>query len=138
MRKKISIVTPTFNEEQNVEKLCKLISEELNKTNYDYEHIVIDNCSTDNTVKILKKISNENKNLKIIVNTKNFGHIRSPMHGIFQATGDAVILMMSDFQDPLDLISKYISEWEKGFKVVMAQKDSSDENIIKHKIKTFL
>ena len=70
MRKKISIVTPTFNEEQNVEKLCKLISEELNKTNYDYEHIVIDNCSTDNTVKILKKISNENKNLKIIVNTK--------------------------------------------------------------------
>ena len=53
--KKISIVTPTFNEEQNVEKLCKLISEELNKTNYDYEHIVIDNCSTDNTVKILKK-----------------------------------------------------------------------------------
>ena len=61
MRKKISIVTPTFNEEQNVEKLCKLISEELNKTNYDYEHIVIDNCSTDNTVKILKKISNENK-----------------------------------------------------------------------------
>tara|TARA_B100000123_G_scaffold244329_1_gene199613 strand:- start:839 stop:1771 length:933 start_codon:yes stop_codon:yes gene_type:complete len=137
MRKKISIVTPTFNEEQNVEKLCKLISEELNKTNYDYEHIVIDNCSTDNTVKILKKISNENKNLKIIVNTKNFGHIRSPMHGIFQATGDAVILMMSDFQDPLDLISKYISEWEKGFKVVMAQKDSSDENIIKHKIKTF-
>ena len=60
------------------------------------------------------------------------------MHGIFQATGDAVILMMSDFQDPLDLISKYISEWEKGFKVVMAQKDSfSDENIIKHKIKTF-
>ena len=110
--KKISIVTPTFNEEQNVEKLCKLISEELNKTNYDYEHIVIDNCSTDNTVKILKKISNENKNLKIIVNTKNFGHIRSPMHGIFQATGDAVILMMSTFRT-LRFNFKYIGKWEK-------------------------
>ena len=135
MSKKISIVTPTFNEEQNIKKLCLEISKEISKTNYDYEHIVIDNSSTDNTIKILKELSKKSKNLKVIINKKNFGHIRSPMHGMFQTSGDAVILMMSDFQDPIELITKYIKEWENGSKVVMAQKDSSDENFLIHRIK---
>jgi len=129
MKKKISIVTPTYNEESNIEKLCNLIADEMKKLNYDYEHIVIDNCSSDSTVAILKKLALSNKNLKIIVNTRNFGHIKSPIHGILQANGDAVILMSSDFQDPVSLIPTYLEEWEKGNKVVMAQKSGSDENM---------
>ena len=135
MSKLISIVTPTFNEEGNIEKLCGSISKEMSKTNFDYEHIVIDNSSTDNTIKILKELSKKSKKLKVIINKKNFGHIRSPMHGMFQASGDAVILMMSDLQDPIELITKYIEEWENGSKVVMGQKDSSDENFLKHHMK---
>ncbi len=135
MSKLISIVTPTFNEEGNIEKLCGSISKEMSKTNFDYEHIVIDNSSTDNTIKILKELSKKSKKLKVIINKKNFGHIRSPMYGMFQASGDAVILMMSDLQDPIELITKYIEEWENGSKVVMGQKDSSDENFLIHHIK---
>lgn len=137
MKKKISIVTPTFNEQENIEKLYNLVSEEMKKFEYDYEHIVIDNASEDNTLQILKKLALKDKNLKIIVNKKNFGHIRSPMHGMFQANGDAIILMMSDLQDPIDLLSKYINEWEKGFEVVMSQKKTSDENLFKHRFKSF-
>ena len=108
MNKLISIVTPTFNEEGNIAILCKEIGKKMEELKYDYEHIVIDNSSTDGTIKILKNLSKENKNLKVIINKKkNFGHIRSPMHGMFQASGDAVILMMSDLQDPIELISKY-------------------------------
>lgn len=135
MSKKISIVTPTFNEEENIEKLCTEISKQMKKINYDYEHIVIDNLSTDSTVNILEKITKIDKNLKVIVNSRNFGHIRSPIHGLLQASGDAVILMSADFQDPIDLIPKYISEWEKGHLVVMGQKKTSEESSIKHYIK---
>ena len=128
MKKKISIITPTFNEELNIEKLCTLIAAEMKKLNYEYEHIVIDNSSTDSTVSILRKKALIDKNLKVIVNSRNFGHIKSPVHGILQADGDAVILMTSDFQDPVSLIPTYLEEWEKGHKVVMAQKISSEEN----------
>lgn len=135
MNKLISIVTPTFNEQDNIEELCKSISTELKKTNYDYEHIIIDNSSTDQTTEIIKKLAKDDKKIKVIINSRNFGHVRSPVHGLFQAKGDAAILMMSDFQDPVDLIPKYISEWEKGYDVVLGQKNSSDENFIKHFIK---
>lgn len=135
MSKKISIVTPTFNEEENIEKLYTEISTQMKKINYDYEHIVIDNLSTDTTVNILEKLTKTDKNLKVIVNSRNFGHIRSPIHGLLQASGDAVILMSADFQDPIDLIPKYISEWEKGHLVVMGQKKTSEESSIKHNIK---
>ena len=135
MSKKISIVTPTFNEEENIEKLCSEIALQMKKINYDYEHIVIDNLSTDSTVNILEKLTKMDKNLKVIVNSRNFGHIRSPIHGLLQASGNAVILMSADFQDPIDLIPKYISEWEKGHQVVMGQKKTSEESSIKHFIK---
>lgn len=137
MTKLISIVTPTFNEEENVEKLCQEINHVMKNFNYDYEHIVIDNCSTDSTISKLRKLASNNKNLKVIINSRNFGHIKSPVHGMCQANGDAIILMMSDFQDPIDLIPQYIQQWEKGHKVVMAQKDSSDENFLIHSIKRF-
>lgn len=137
MSKLISIVTPTFNEELNIEKLCQLISQKMKSLNYDYEHIVIDNSSTDLTITILKKLAEKDKKLKVIINSRNFGHIKSPMHGILQAKGDAVIFMTSDFQDPIDLIDNYVTEWEKGHLVVMSQKNTSEENKNKHYIKNF-
>jgi polyisoprenyl-phosphate glycosyltransferase len=135
MKKLISIVTPTFNEESNIEKLCNDISFEMRNLNYDYEHIIIDNNSTDSTIDILRKIAMKDKKIKVILNTRNFGHLKSPVHGLLQSSGDAVILMSSDFQDPIEMIHKYVSEWEKGFEVVLGQKDTSEENFIKHFIK---
>ena len=135
MKKKISIVTPTFNEELNIDKLCNDIASQMKKLDYDYEHIVIDNLSTDSTVKILEQKTQEDKNLKVIINSRNFGHIRSPIHGLLQSSGDAVILMSADFQDPVELIPKYIEEWEKGYPVVMGQKLTSEESKFKHFIK---
>ena len=135
MKKLVSIVTPTFNEESNIEKLCNDISIEMRNLNYDYEHIIIDNNSTDSTIDILRKIAVEDKKIKVILNSRNFGHLKSPVHGLLQSSGDAVILMSSDFQDPPEMIHKYISEWEKGFEVVLGQKDTSEENFIKHFLK---
>ena len=135
MTKKISIVTPTFNEDLNIERLCLEIARQMKSLNYDYEHIVIDNLSTDSTVQILEKITKTDKNLKVIINNRNFGHIRSPIHGLLQASGDAVILMSADFQDPISLIPKYIEEWENGHMVVMGQKTTSDESKFKHYFK---
>ena len=135
MKKLVSIVTPTFNEESNIEKLCNDISIEMRNLNYDYEHIIIDNNSTDSTIDILRKIAAKDKKIKVILNSRNFGHLKSPVHGLLQSSGDAVILMSSDFQDPPEMIHKYISEWEKGFEVVLGQKDTSEENFIKHFLK---
>lgn len=135
MTKKISIVTPTFNEDLNIERLCLEIAQQMKSLNYDYEHIVIDNLSTDSTAQILEKIAKTDKNLKVIINNRNFGHIRSPIHGLLQASGDAVILMSADFQDPISLIPKYIEEWENGHMVVMGQKTTSDESKFKHYFK---
>ncbi len=125
---KISIVTPTFNEDENIKKLCLDIKSEFEKINLDYEHIIIDNASTDNTIKILREICLNDKNVKVIINSKNYGHIRSPFYGILQSTGDACLLMASDFQDPIELISKYVEEWKNGNKIVLGEKISSEEN----------
>jgi glycosyltransferase involved in cell wall biosynthesis len=128
--KKISIVTPTFNEEENIERLCEEIKLETQSLNYDYEHIIIDNCSTDRTLEKLKAISSKDKNVKIIVNARNYGHLKSPFHGILQTDGDACILMVSDFQEPVNLISQYIKKWEDGAKIVLGEKNSSEENSV--------
>ena len=137
MKKKISIVTPTFNEEQNIKLLCDKIKIEFSKLDYDYEHIVIDNNSTDNTVPILRKICLDDKNLKVIVNNKNYGHLKSPFYGLMQASGDAVIIISSDFQDPIDIIPKLLQLWKKGHKVVLNQKISSDENFLIFNLRKF-
>ena len=131
----ISIVTPTFNEEENIEKLCLSVTNVMEKLKYDYEHIIIDNSSTDFTINILKKIASKDKRIKVIVNSRNFGHIKSPVYGLLQSCGDASILIAADFQDPVELIEKYISEWKKEHDVVLAQKNNSDENFFNHLIK---
>jgi len=125
---KISIVTPTFNEIENIEKLCVEIKNEITKNECDYEHIIIDNSSTDGTIEKIKNLASKDKNIKVIINSKNYGHIKSPFYGILQTTGDACILMASDFQDPIELIPKYIQKWKEGSKIVLGKKISSDEN----------
>jgi glycosyltransferase involved in cell wall biosynthesis len=134
---KISIVTPTFNEEKNIEPLCNEIKKQMNNIGLDYEHIIIDNASTDNTESILRKLSEKDKKIKVILNRKNFGPIRSHVHGIFQSTGDACIYMSADFQDPPDLIPKYIEQWKKGFKIVLAKKNSSQETFLMKNVRSF-
>ena len=134
---KISIVTPTFNEEDNIQKLCSSIKIEMEKLNIDYEHIVIDNCSTDKTIEKLKIICSKDQNVKAIINARNFGHIKSPVHGILQSSGDACILMASDFQDPMKLISMYIKKWQSGSKIVLGKKISSEESSLIFSIRKF-
>ena len=134
----ISIVTPCFNEEQNVGRLyteVKKLFEDLPQ--YKYEHIFIDNASTDRTVSILKEIAKIDENVKIIVNIRNFGAVRSPYYGILQATGDAVILLVADFQDPLYLIPEFLKKWEEGFKIVIGTKPKSKENIVMFLMRSF-
>lgn len=127
---KISIVTPTFNEEGSVKLLCQKIKNEFSKLNYDYEHIIIDNNSTDKTISILRNICNADKKVKVIINNKNYGHLNSPFYGLLQTSGDAAILLSSDFQDPIELIPDLISKWKNDHKVVLLQKKSSDENFL--------
>jgi glycosyltransferase involved in cell wall biosynthesis len=127
--KKISVLTPCYNEEENVEVLYNKIKEQFAQLpQYEYEHIFIDNASTDKTVEILKRLAVVDKNLKIIVNARNFGHIRSPFHGVCEAYGDAVIIMVSDLQDPPEMIPQLLQKWEEGCKIVCAVKNKSKEN----------
>jgi glycosyltransferase involved in cell wall biosynthesis len=130
--KKISIVTACYNEEENVETLYqevrKIFQEKLK--DYEYEHIFIDNASKDETVPILKKIASVDRNVKIIVNSRNFGHIRSPHYGLLQASGDAVISIVADLQDPPDLIPELVKKWEEGFMIVLGIKKQSEESLI--------
>jgi len=136
MTKKISIVTPCFNEEFNVEPLYEKVKIEMAKlSNYTYEHIFIDNFSTDNTLLKLKNIASVDKNVKIIVNARNFGHIKSPYYGMLQADGDVVISLVSDLQDPPELIPDFIQKWEEGYKIVVGVKEKSEENIIMFSIR---
>ena len=128
--KKISILTPTFNEAENIKELYENIKQEMSKLNYEYEHIVIDNHSNDGTVEILKELCLNDKNLKVILNNKNYGHVKSPYYGILQSTGDATIFMSSDFQDPPELIPKYVKLWEQGNKVILSQKEKTYENFV--------
>lgn len=128
-KKLISIVTPCFNEEENIQELYKQVCHEIDKIpNYDFEHIFIDNCSTDNTCKIIREICKLDKRIKLIINNRNFGHIRSPLHAYLQANGDAVIAMVADLQDPPKLIPELINKWEEGFKVAVGVKPSSNES----------
>ena len=135
--KKISILTPCYNEEGNVEELYKQVKAQFEalKDKYTYEHIFIDNASQDKTVEILKGIAAKDKNVKIIVNASNFGHIRSPFHGLKQCYGDAVMLMVADLQDLPELIPEFLTKWEEGHKVVVGVKNKSKENPIMYGIR---
>ncbi len=128
--KKISIVTPTYNEKDNIELLCQKIKEEFSKIDYSYEHIIIDNNSNDGTISLLRKICENDKNVKVIINNKNYGHINSPYYGILQSSGDATILIFSDFEVPTELIPQLVEKWETNHKVVLLQRKSSNENFL--------
>jgi glycosyltransferase involved in cell wall biosynthesis len=126
--KKISIVTPCYNEEENLDELYHRIHAVMTGLeDYDYEHILIDNASTDNSHIILRKLAASDPRVKVIFNTRNFGHIRSPFYALMQATGDAVIGLASDLQDPPERIPDFIQKWEEGYKVVIGIKTHSEE-----------
>ena len=136
-RKLISIVTPCFNEDENVVEVYlqvkKIIENQLSE--YIYEHIFIDNASTDNTAELLKDIAKIDKNVKIIINSRNFGHIRSPVYGMMQAKGDIVISLVADLQDPPEMIIDFIKAYEEGYNIVLAIKSSSKENSLMFKVR---
>ena len=124
----ISVMTPCFNEEENVEPLYERIRVAFaTLPQYRYEHVFIDNASTDGTVDRIKALAAKDSNVKLIVNVRNFGHIRSPLHALYQTSGDAVIAMASDLQDPPELIPEFVAKWEQGFKVVIGVKPRSRE-----------
>ena len=129
MRKKISIVIPTYNEEANVVPLSKAVTEVMERdlSEYDYEILFIDNHSKDNTQALLRGLCANNKKIKAIFNAKNFGQARSPVYGMKQAYGDCVVRLTADFQDPVDMIPKFVREWEKGTKIVIGIKSASKE-----------
>jgi len=126
--KKISIITPCYNEEENLEELYQRICRAMETLNYDYEHILIDNASIDHSVEILRKLASKDNRVKVIMNTRNFGHIRSPYYALLQTTGDAVVCMASDLQDPPERIPEFIKKWEQGYKVVIGVKTRSEES----------
>ena len=133
--KKITIVTPVYNELENIPNLLKECDALFEDLNYKQEHIFIDNDSSDGTQDLLRNIAKKRKNIKIIINSRNFGHIRSPFHALKQADGDAVVLLFADLQDPPSLIKKFIQEWENGYPIICGVKNSSKENIIMFKLR---
>ena len=134
--KKISIVTACYNEEENVAELIDRVRAVMVQyPQYSYEHIFIDNASEDKTVDVLKSFAKKDKQIKIIVNSRNFGHIRSGPHAIMQSDGDVVISLVADLQDPPEMISNFIKKWEAGSDIVLAIKRSSQESGIMFKIR---
>ncbi len=135
--KKISIMVPCYNEEENVIPMSEALVSELTKLEkYDYEILFIDNCSLDTTREKLREICAKNKKIKAIFNSKNFGQFNSPYYGLCQTTGDCTISVCCDFQDPVEMIPKFIEEWEKGYKIVCAVKTSSKENKIMYALRS--
>lgn len=124
----LTVLTPCFNEEDNVEEVYTRVRDALAAVpDCDYEHLFIDNASRDRTVDILRRIAQEDRRVKVIVNVRNFGLVRSPYHGFLQARGDAVISCVADLQDPPELIPEFVTRWRDGFKIVIGVKESSEE-----------
>lgn len=138
MKKKISVVIPTYNEEANVVPLARAIQEvmEGKLPQYDYEILFIDNHSKDNTQVLLRNLCQENPRVKAIFNARNFGQARSPVYGMKQAYGDCVIRMCADFQDPVEMIVDFVREWEKGHKIVIGVKKASKEKKLMYWVRT--
>jgi len=135
--KLISVVSPCFNEELNVTELYERVRAVFaGFPEYRYEHIFIDNSSTDATVAILRGIAAADRNVKVIVNSRNFGHLRSPVHALYQASGAAVVLLLSDLQDPPELLRDMLLEWERGTPIVLGIKNTSEESGLMFAIRT--
>ena len=129
--KLISVVSGCYNEEENVRECYLRVKQVFAEMgSYRYEHIFIDNASRDGTAAILRELAAHDPNVKVILNARNFGHIRSGYHAMLQARGDAVISLVSDLQDPPELIKDFVAKWEQGFKMVIAVKQESEESIV--------
>ncbi|MCR5419600.1 MAG: glycosyltransferase family 2 protein [Lachnospiraceae bacterium] len=128
--KKISILVPCFNEVENAELMAESLINVLNEalSEYDYEIVFIDNCSNDGTRNVIEKLCAENSKIKAIFNVTNFGQFNSPFYGMCQCSGDCVIPICCDFQDPVEMIPVFVKKWEEGHKVVSGIKTSSKEN----------
>lgn len=136
--KKISVLIPTYNEEENVELLNVAIKQEFkeNLPKYEYEIIFIDNFSRDKTREKIEGLCQKDKNIKAIFNAKNFGQFNSPFYGLLQTTGDATIVICADFQDPVDMIHKFVKEWENGYRIVIGIKSTSKENKLMYMLRS--
>lgn len=136
--KKISVMIPCYNEVENVIPISEAVVDVMEKQlgSYDYELLFIDNCSTDGTRDRLEEICGKNKKIKAIFNVTNFGQFNSPFYGMCQTTGDCTVSMCCDFQDPVELIPRFVEEWEKGHKIVSAIKTSSRENPVLYLLRT--
>ena len=126
--KLISVVTPCFNEEANVGEVHRQVREVFaGLPNYRLEHLFIDNASTDGTVGILRELAAQDAGVKVIINSRNFGQLRSPYHGVLCASGDAVVVLVADLQDPPQLIREFVTKWDEGFKIVVGVRSGSEE-----------
>ncbi len=136
--KKISVVIPCFNEQENAEAIAGAVEKEFrtNLQNYDYEIIFIDNDSTDDTRNIIRGLCALNPKIKAIFNAKNFGQFNSPYYGMLQSNGDATILLAADFQDPPEMIPEFVKNWEEGYRIVIGIKKSSQENRIMYALRS--
>lgn len=134
----ISIMVPTYNEEENVvlmyEALKNIFQKELKK--YNYEILFIDNKSQDKTRTLIREICAKDKNVKAIFNAQNFGQFNSPYYGLISTTGDCTISVAADFQDPVEMIPKFVKEWENGYKIVIGIKNKSEESKIVYALRS--
>lgn len=129
-KKVISVMIPTYNEEENARPIYEAVRDELKNSlpQYDYEILFIDNKSQDRTREIIRGICAEDKHVRAIFNCKNFGQFNSPYYGMIHTSGDCTITICADFQDPVELIPRFVAEWEKGYKIVIGKKTKSQEN----------
>ena len=132
-RQLISLISPCFNEEGNIDELYRRASQVMaDLPQYDFEYLFIDNASTDGTVDKLRALAGRDPRVRVIVNTRNFGHIRSPYWGLLQTRGDVAVFLVSDLQDPPEMITDFIAAWEQGYKIVLAVKPTSRTNPLIH------
>jgi glycosyltransferase involved in cell wall biosynthesis len=131
MTKTITVMTPCYNEEGGIRECYEEVKNlfETRLSGYRYEHLFIDNCSEDGTVEILREIAAADRKVKVIVNSRNFGHVRSPYYGLMQAEGDAVVPILADLQTPPELIVKFVEKWEAGFLMVLAIRVGSEDGL---------
>lgn len=135
--KKVSIMIPCYNEAENIEAITEAVAAQMEKLpQYDYEILCIDNCSTDGTRELLRKICRNNPRVKAILNVKNFGQFNSPYYGLCQTTGDCAISICADFQDPVEMIPEFLKYWEEGYQIVCGVKTSSQENPLMYRMRT--
>ena len=131
--KRVSLCVPCYNEEKNVNLVYNKLTDIMSTLpEYDYEIIFEDNASTDNTVNRLRTLAQKDKHVKLILNTRNFGPSRSGKNCCYNATGDVLISVACDLQNPVNLIPEFLKWWKAGYLVIMGQKLSSKESKIKY------